>query len=172
MKWEEYCKHTGATAIYPGAGSPDCLAYCKMELSGEAGEVFDHLKKILRDDGGCITDERRAALTKEIGDMCYPISELARGFNVTNLRPGTVRGAAPIAPTAEHIHDTWVGGMQQLSVDGGFMISHSLSFLLSVICDYLCSYAGVDFAEVLQVNHDKLASRRERGVLGGSGDDR
>ena len=36
----------------------------------------------------------------------------------------------------------------------------------------LAQYIGMDFADVAQMNLDKLKSRHERGVLGGSGDNR
>lgn len=36
----------------------------------------------------------------------------------------------------------------------------------------LCNFYNISIEEVLQKNMDKLSSRKERGVLGGSGDNR
>jgi NTP pyrophosphatase (non-canonical NTP hydrolase) len=37
---------------------------------------------------------------------------------------------------------------------------------------YLCTQLGIDLETVAQKNLDKLADRKERGVIGGSGDNR
>jgi NTP pyrophosphatase (non-canonical NTP hydrolase) len=45
--------------------------------TGEAGEVAEHAKKAIRDDGGEISDERRLALARELGDVLWYTSQLA-----------------------------------------------------------------------------------------------
>ena len=51
--------------------------YPALGLAGEAGEVAEHAKKAIRDDGGEVTDERRAAMTKELGDVLWYVAQLA-----------------------------------------------------------------------------------------------
>ena len=47
-----------------------------MGLGGEAGEVLDKVKKIMRDDGGVITDGRREAIKGELGDTLWYLAVL------------------------------------------------------------------------------------------------
>ncbi|SRR6266540_2397850 len=51
MNLEEYQKETNRTAIYPGAGtgSVEAINYVIHGLAGEAGEVSNKWKKVLRD---------------------------------------------------------------------------------------------------------------------------
>jgi NTP pyrophosphatase (non-canonical NTP hydrolase) len=97
------------TAIYPGMSSN--FVYPALGLVGEAGEVADKLKKVIRDNDGILTDPVRDAVAKELGDVMWYLAVLA----------------------------------------------------------YELDY---DLATIAQNNLDKLASRQERGVLMGSGDNR
>ena len=69
------------------------LYYAVLGLSGEAGEICNKVKKIMRDDDGEITEEKREQLSKEIGDvlwyvaaacneLSYPEKNRTRGFAV------------------------------------------------------------------------------------------
>jgi NTP pyrophosphatase (non-canonical NTP hydrolase) len=53
------------------------LAYPALGLAGEAGEVAEHAKKAIRDDAGVVTEERRQAMAKELGDVLWYVSQLA-----------------------------------------------------------------------------------------------
>jgi NTP pyrophosphatase (non-canonical NTP hydrolase) len=97
------------TAIYPNQGAN--FTYPALGLVGEAGEVADKLKKVIRDHDGVLTDPVREAVAKEVGDVMWYLAVLA----------------------------------------------YELDF---------------DLNSIAKANLDKLASRQERGVLSGSGDNR
>ncbi len=109
MDLNDYQTSALKTAIYPNMGAN--FAYPALGLVGEAGEVADKLKKVIRDNDGILTDTVRDAVAKEIGDVLWYVSVLA----------------------------------------------------------YEMDY---DLNTIAQTNLDKLASRQERGVLTGSGDNR
>ncbi len=82
-----------------------------LGLAGEAGETADKFKKILRDEGGRISQENRKEIIKELGDVLWYTATIAR-------------------------------------------------------------YLGVPFSEVAKQNLQKAESRKKRGKIGGSGDNR
>ena len=53
-----------------------------MGLTGEAGEVSDKFKKIIRDKGGMISKEDREEIAKELGDTLWYISSIARYLDI------------------------------------------------------------------------------------------
>jgi NTP pyrophosphatase (non-canonical NTP hydrolase) len=109
MLVRDYQALSRRTATYPDAGAN--LVYPTLGLAGEAGEVAEKVKKLIRDDAGVLTDERRAALGAELGDVLWYVAQVA-------------------------------------------------------------TEAGLDLEAIAQANLDKLASRAQRGVLSGSGDER
>ena len=106
MNLDEYQERAGETAIYP-----DGLNYPILGLAGEAGELCNKYKKILRDKGGEADINDMDELAKELGDVLWYVAQIA-----TEL-------------------DT-------------------------------------DLETIARRNLMKLAGRKARGVLGGSGDDR
>lgn len=75
MRLADYQRDSRATAIYPGVG--ENLLYPTLGLCGEAGEVAEKVKKMLRDDAGVLTDERRTALGAELGDVLWYVAQVA-----------------------------------------------------------------------------------------------
>ena len=74
MEFSEYQRLSRRTAAYPREA---WLAYPALGLAGEAGEIAEHVKKVIRDDAGAISDERRAAMAKELGDVLWYLAGLA-----------------------------------------------------------------------------------------------
>ena len=74
MELSEYQRLSRSTAHYPRNES---LTYPALGLAGEAGEFADHAKKVIRDDGGEVTPERREAMAKELGDVLWYVAQLA-----------------------------------------------------------------------------------------------
>jgi NTP pyrophosphatase (non-canonical NTP hydrolase) len=108
MELSEYQQVSRRTAQYPREA---WLAYPALGLAGEAGEVAEHAKKAIRDDEGNVSQARREAISKELGDVLWYVAQLATELDL-------------------------------------------------------------DLDQIAQGNLDKLLSRRQRGVLSGSGDDR
>jgi NTP pyrophosphatase (non-canonical NTP hydrolase) len=75
MLLSDYQSRSRVTAVYPNAG--DNLLYPTLGLCGEAGEVAEKIKKMVRDDDGILSDERRAALSKELGDVLWYLTQIA-----------------------------------------------------------------------------------------------
>jgi NTP pyrophosphatase (non-canonical NTP hydrolase) len=109
MDLNQYQTAALQTALYPNRGQN--FVYPALGLVGEAGEVADKLKKVIRDNDGILTDAVRDAVAKEVGDVLWYIANIA----------------------------------------------------------YELDY---DLNTIAQNNLDKLASRMERGVIQGSGDNR
>ncbi len=74
MELSEYQQLSRRTAAYPREA---WLVYPALGLAGEAGEVAEHAKKAIRDDGGAVTDERREAMAKELGDVLWYVAQIA-----------------------------------------------------------------------------------------------
>jgi NTP pyrophosphatase (non-canonical NTP hydrolase) len=110
MDFNSYQHQAGFTAQYPRDGL-NGLLYTTLGLASEAGEVAGKVKKILRDDNGVLSDEKREQLIAELGDVLWYSAMLA----------------------------------YELRINLGVVASRNI---------------------------DKLSSRKERGVIGGSGDNR
>lgn len=80
MNFKEYQKESRTTAIYPRSG--DNFIYPTLGLTGEAGEVANKVKKIERDDGGMVTEEKRKELSKELGDVLWYVAQVATEFGL------------------------------------------------------------------------------------------
>ncbi len=107
MTLNEYQEKAMETAIYPMP-----IIYPSLGLTGEAGEVSDKVKKVIRDKGGDFDNyDTRHAIAEEIGDVLW-------------------------------------------------------------YCATLANDIGFKFEEIGKMNYEKLQSRKERGKIHGSGDNR
>ena len=109
MKFSEYQKKSRVTALYPDKDNN--FIYPTLGLVGESGEIAEKIKKVLRDDGGKLSEDKKTEIGKELGDVLWYISQLATELDM-------------------------------------------------------------NLDEIVQGNIDKLYSRLDRGVIGGSGDNR
>lgn len=109
MNFDEYQRKAVGTAIYPNQG--DNLYYPALGLAGEAGEVCDKIKKIMRDQDGNRTLAQEEEIAKELGDVLWYIANL-------------------------------------------------------------CEEMDIDMSQAAAMNIEKLESRKQRGKLKGSGDNR
>ena len=73
----DYQEKAAKTAIYPRDTPTAAIVYTSLGLSGEAGEIANKVKKILRDDCGHLTSARRQQLRDELGDVLWYAAMLA-----------------------------------------------------------------------------------------------
>jgi NTP pyrophosphatase (non-canonical NTP hydrolase) len=85
MDLNAYQQGARQTARYPDVGSNPI--YPTLGLCGEAGEVADKVKKVLRDHGGVFSPEQREALKLELGDVLWYVAQLASelGFELEEI---------------------------------------------------------------------------------------
>lgn len=81
MTFSEYEQEAAKTAKYPRRGKN--IFYPTLGLAGEAGEVADKVKKIIRDDNEVLTPERRESIIKELGDVLWYAAALAHELNIS-----------------------------------------------------------------------------------------
>ena len=74
MDIDTYQEKAVSTAIYEHDGEIPFLA---LGLCGEAGEVADKVKKVLRDKGGEFDAGVRHSIAFELGDCLYYLANLA-----------------------------------------------------------------------------------------------
>ncbi len=110
MTLDEYQEQAAKTSLMK-PGDERTLIYAALGMNGEAGEVADKVKKILRDKNGDFSQLDRDDMKKELGDVLWYVATFAKSL-------------------------------------------------------------GISLDDVAQTNIDKLASRKARGTLQGSGDNR
>lgn len=110
MTLNEYQAQAAKTALMKD-DDERLLIYAALGLTGEAGEVADKVKKILRDNDGDFSQLNKDEITKELGDVLWYVAIFAKSM-------------------------------------------------------------GITLDDVATKNAEKLASRKSRGVLQGSGDNR
>ncbi|MEN9413209.1 MAG: hypothetical protein RLZZ342_296 [Candidatus Parcubacteria bacterium] len=83
MDFNEYQEKASVTATFTGKQEEHQLMYLALGVCGESGEIAEKIKKMIRNDNGIITDETRALLKLEIGDVLWYLSQLSRvlGFS-------------------------------------------------------------------------------------------
>jgi len=75
VNFVDYQIRSRNTAVYPHIGNN--IIYPTLGLCGESGEVAEKIKKVMRDSGGIINEETRQALSRELGDVLWYLSQLA-----------------------------------------------------------------------------------------------
>jgi NTP pyrophosphatase (non-canonical NTP hydrolase) len=78
MHFNDYQDQANDLAIYPHEAR---LVYPALGLTGEAGEVADKIKKIIRDKRTLYVLER-TEIAKEVGDVLWYVAALARDLGV------------------------------------------------------------------------------------------
>ena len=79
MNFNTYQNKARETAQYPNLGSN--IIYPTLGLVGEAGEVAEKVKKVIRDNGGIFDNQAKIGIKKELGDVLWYISNLCTELN-------------------------------------------------------------------------------------------
>lgn len=154
ITWDEYVEWTASTAIYP---KEQAVEYCNLGLLSELGEVAGKLKKRIRDGEASVPVE---AVLAELGDVCWYLARLQVERGLGSLRSMGVPGAA----TTQDDHTWMVDALCSA-------LNEEYHYVLERV-EHLAIELGYSLPEVLEMNVEKLSSRKARGVLGGSGDER
>ena len=87
LTFDGYQLATSATAIYPADTEIAALSYVTLGLVGEAGEIANKVKKILRDGAGEVTPAIRKTLASEVGDVLWYLTRLADelGYSIEEI---------------------------------------------------------------------------------------
>jgi len=80
MNFNSYQHKALKSAVYPNRGNN--IVYPVLGMNGEAGEVAEKVKKILRDKEGKWTEEDREEIKKEIGDVLWYCAATASEFGL------------------------------------------------------------------------------------------
>jgi len=80
MTLNEYQQMAVETAVY---GDGDKIIYPTLGLCGEAGEVSDKVKKVIRDNDGIFTEELKEQIMIEMSDCLWYCAALARDLGYT-----------------------------------------------------------------------------------------
>ena len=78
MDFKTYQKKARETAQYPNLGSNNI--YPTLGLVGEAGEVAEKVKKVIRDNNGVFDEQSKKGIKKELGDVLWYIANLCTEF--------------------------------------------------------------------------------------------
>jgi len=85
MTLDEYQQRATGTADF--SESMPAWVYLSLGLVSESGEVADKLKKVIRNQDSQFTAENYQDLKKELGDVLWYVSQLARelGFSLDEV---------------------------------------------------------------------------------------
>ncbi len=86
MTFDEYQKRALTTVISKGDDFKDTLHWV-LGINGEAGEVAEKVKKIIRDKNGVISQDDKNELAKELGDVLWYLAVFAKdlGFSFDRI---------------------------------------------------------------------------------------
>lgn len=84
LSLNDYQKMALETAIYPEDVK---IIYPTLGLTGEAGEVADKVKKVIRDNNEVFDDERKKAIAEEVGDVLWYVATLSHdlGYSLEEI---------------------------------------------------------------------------------------
>jgi len=166
MTFKEYQKEAIKCAQYPEIGNN--IRYPLLGLIGETGEVAEKFKKMIRDDGGVLSDERRLAIQKELGDVLWYTQAVAyeRKANYDiDFQHGYEHDRDAFGYIMDIAHCSTI--LSEVEIDPENYL-HQIIRCLSC----LAFVVGSNLEDIATQNLDKLFDRLERGVIKGDGDNR
>jgi NTP pyrophosphatase (non-canonical NTP hydrolase) len=70
-------------SAFPEAHERQDIRYFGLALAGEAGEVADEIKKLIRDDNYIMTDYRDLQIKKELANLFYYVCRTATELDIS-----------------------------------------------------------------------------------------
>ncbi len=85
MEFKKYQEESRKTVIHQDW--THALTYFTLGLNGEAGEVAEKIKKVLRDNEGVVSEEKKVEIEKELGDVLWYLSQITTelGLDLNNV---------------------------------------------------------------------------------------
>ncbi|MCH4147083.1 MAG: nucleoside triphosphate pyrophosphohydrolase family protein [Prevotella sp.] len=78
MTFNDYQDAAYKTALYPQNLK---ILYPLIGLAGETGEVAEKIKKVLRDNNGVFSEDKKMEIAKELGDVLWYLSAIAKDMD-------------------------------------------------------------------------------------------
>lgn len=164
---DSYQAWTRTTALYPGKGDKKALgvAYTTVGLGGETGELVDKVLAHLNEESnrllmaGVTTKEETEALTNlgVVIEKLHHFGVVAR--QLEELKRPMREGKMPLPDLAPFPENLLIEIQKELGDQDWYQAR-------------LADELGVRSSQVLAANVEKLLSRKNRGVIHGSGDNR
>lgn len=82
INFNDYQKNASVTAKYPQMGDFGGFMYCALGVAGEAGEMVNHVQKLMRDNQSEISSEFKEKIMKEMGDILWFMSQMCKEMDV------------------------------------------------------------------------------------------
>ena len=82
MTFNNFQTNASRTAFYPREFKNQGLYYTTLGLVGEAGEIANKVKKIMRDNNGKLEEINKADIFDELGDVLWYCASLADELGV------------------------------------------------------------------------------------------
>lgn len=81
LTFDEYQRRARETAVYPDIGNN--FVYPSLGVAGEAGEIIEKVKKVLRDKEGELDEASIQEIMIEMGDELWYLANLAEELGVS-----------------------------------------------------------------------------------------
>jgi hypothetical protein len=193
--WGEYIVFTRTTAIYP---KEDEVTYLILGICSELGEleeanerIEDKITSVRELDQGTYN-----LLLKELGDVCWYFARLVDACKldmnvyVTSYYNNVLAPLSPLAiansskkvslvklaPAISRLADLAKKNIRDYKGDKDVLLNNPK---LDIVMQDIFNQLMVELQKlsetantILKLNKDKLSSRKDRGVIGGSGDER
>jgi NTP pyrophosphatase (non-canonical NTP hydrolase) len=162
----EYPEMARKTAIYPNIGSN--YQYPLLGLMEEAGEIDEKIQ---------LKEDSLDNMIKEIGDVYWYLAscsfELGLDFNLLlkNKKESSLTISVEASKISGYLKKIMRDDNGQMTEKKKELIIDSLEKVCFLLTKYQKRY-NLDTLDILNKNLEKLYSRKKRGVLKGSGDNR
>ena len=184
-----------------GSGFYAALRYVGHGLTGEIGEISEKIKKVYRDEEGILSDEKVRELVLECGDVLWYLTRASvehsvglfetlqtdtpadtfdnMNFNWYNEDNNLLDQDMSILDRASHYvsgmaewNGAYIGEIRSYDyLNSSIAAQYALSSI-ALNLNELLKVLGSSMGQAAQLNHNKLFSRKDRGDIGGSGDNR